>query len=81
MVGVDIVGILGPALHQSRGLEEEQEASSFGWATYGFTRDEHIVEAEYTLVFMILLVTTLLLQFYVGKVWRVSILVIFLKQI
>ena len=75
MVGIDMVGLLAPLVHgpdtttTGRALEEE---TTFGWDKYGFTRDEHIVEAEYMLVFFILLVTTFIIQFYVGKVWHVS---------
>ncbi len=73
MVGIDMVGLLAPWVHgagSSRSLTEEE--TTFGWDKYGFTRDEHIVEAEYMLVLFILLVTTFIIQFYVGKVWHVS---------
>ena len=51
-----------------RALESEGEV--FGWETHDFTRSEEIVISEYLLVFLLLLVITLMLQYHVSRVWH-----------
>jgi hypothetical protein len=50
--------------------EEGEKGEVFGWETHGFTRNHEIVLAEFLLLFVVLLCTSLVLQFYVGKVWK-----------
>lgn len=54
------------------GAEEEGADDTFGWKKHAFTREEEIILAEYLLAFVVLLVSTLLLQFFVGKVWKLT---------
>lgn len=57
----------------TRYLQEETEADdTFGWKKHAFTREEEVIIAEYLLAFIVLLVSTLILQFYVGKVWKLT---------
>jgi NhaP-type Na+/H+ or K+/H+ antiporter len=53
------------------GAEGESD-DTFGWKKHAFTREEEIIMAEYLLAFVVLLVSTLLLQFFVGKVWKLT---------
>lgn len=61
---------------KSRELGEEGDDAeadeTFGWEKHAFTREQEVVIAEYLLLFFVLLVSTLLLQFFVGKVWKLT---------
>eukprot|EP00602_Paraphysomonas_sp_CaronLab_P002759 CAMPEP_0185025184 /NCGR_PEP_ID=MMETSP1103-20130426/8241_1 /TAXON_ID=36769 /ORGANISM="Paraphysomonas bandaiensis, Strain Caron Lab Isolate" /LENGTH=601 /DNA_ID=CAMNT_0027558333 /DNA_START=54 /DNA_END=1856 /DNA_ORIENTATION=- len=70
----DMVKHLYPFIYSNRRLEEEEEGDLFGWEKHANTREEEVVVAEYLLVFLVLLVSTLLLQFYVGKIWKLTFL-------
>lgn len=52
---------------QDRSLEE---TFHWGWNTNGFTSDEHIIDSEYLLIFASLLCCSLLVQHYVGHVFK-----------
>ena len=53
------------------GEEEDPEGEElFGWEKHAFTREQEVIVAEYLLLFFVLLVSTLLLQFYVGKILK-----------
>lgn len=51
-------------------LLEEEESETFGYKDNAFTREHEVIVAEYLLVFLLLLGATLVLQFYVGRVWH-----------
>jgi sodium/hydrogen exchanger 8 len=55
-----------------RALEEnaDGESETFGFRDNAFTREEEVMLAEYLLVFLVLLAAVLILQFYVGRVWK-----------
>lgn len=54
-----------------RALEAEDGSSEvFGWETKAFTREHEVVLAEYLLLFITLLCAALVLQFFVGKIWK-----------
>lgn len=50
--------------------EEEDQPEVIGYQKYGFTRSHEIITAQYLLLFVVLLCVSLVLQFYVGKVWH-----------
>jgi hypothetical protein len=54
----------------SRRLEEEEQDETFGWENHAWTRENEVIIAEYLLVFFLLIVATLYLQYFVGKVWK-----------
>ena len=56
------------------GHEEEGEDDVFGWERHAFTRNEEVQLAEYLLLFITLLCAALVLQFFVGKVWKFHLL-------
>jgi solute carrier family 9 (sodium/hydrogen exchanger), member 8 len=63
---------LGRYLTDEGGSSEPEEDDTFGWTTHAFTREEEVIVAEYLLAFIVLLVSTLLLQFFVGKIWKLT---------
>jgi sodium/hydrogen exchanger 8 len=50
--------------------EKEKDPEVIGYEKYGFTRTDEIITAEYLLLFLALFCLSLVLQFYVGKVWK-----------
>jgi hypothetical protein len=52
---------------QGRSLEE---TFLWGWSKNGFTSDEHIVDSEYLLIFAAVLCCSLLVQHFVGHVYK-----------
>lgn len=64
---------LGRLLTEEEGSgTEPEEDDTFGWNSHAFTREEEVIIAEYLLAFLVLLVTALLLQFFVGKIWKLT---------
>ena len=59
-----------------RGLsgEHESEDDAFGWEEKAFTRNDEVILAEYLLLFITLLCIALVLQFFVGKIWKFKLL-------
>lgn len=57
-------------LGEEGGSEGEEADETFGWEKHAFTREQEVVVSEYLLLFFVLLVSTLILQFFVGKVWK-----------
>jgi sodium/hydrogen exchanger 3 len=53
-----------------RYLTQEKDPEVIGYEKYGFTRTSEIITAEYLLLFLVLFCISLVLQFYVGKVWK-----------
>lgn len=49
---------------------EEGGDETFGWENHAWTRENEVIIAEFLLVFFILLVATLYLQYFVGKIWK-----------
>lgn len=72
MVAIDMVAMLGPWLHSSASRTLAEEETEFGWDKYANSREEHVIKAEYICVFLVLLITTLMLQFYVGHKWHIT---------
>lgn len=70
MVAIDVVSWFAPALQRRLEGEEESGEQVFGWEKNGFTRSEHVENAEYLLCFILLLIATFILQHYVSKVWH-----------
>lgn len=54
-----------------RRLAEEGD-ETFGWENHAWTRENEVIIAEFLLVFFLLLVATLYLQYFVGKVWKLT---------
>jgi len=54
------------------GEHEEEHDVTFGFENHAWTREEQIILAEYLLVFLVLLVATLYIQYFVGKIWKLS---------
>jgi hypothetical protein len=52
---------------QGRSLTEE---FVWGWSKNGFTSDEHIVDSEYLLIFALVVSCSLLVQHFVGHVFK-----------
>jgi hypothetical protein len=50
------------------------EKEVYGWETHAFTRNPEVVLAEYLLLFITLLCSALVLQFFVGKIWKLHLL-------
>lgn len=50
--------------------EHRHEKEILGFEAKGFTRSHEIITAQYLLLFVTLLCLSLVLQFYVGKVWH-----------
>lgn len=72
---VGAVKLVRPLYRETRRLEEDDEEEEegdevFGWEKHAFTREEEVVIAEYLLLFFVLLLCALMLQHFVGKVWK-----------
>lgn len=53
-------------------IPEFKSHEFYGWETKAFTDDPHVVFSEYFLIYMILLVISLIIQYQVSFVWKIK---------
>ena len=53
---------------------EHGDDDVYGWEAHAFTRNSEVILAQYLLLFITLLCLALVLQFFVGKIWKLHLL-------